>query len=581
MAYYDPTDDDEILNPNAPQPNQTGPQSGVISGQGSQPQAESSQAAPKTPDNPGNFVGIQQYLAQNKPQSAKLAEDVGTYVQGQGETAKSALSQGQSDFEKAVDESTVGFNEDLFKQAKENPQQVAADAAKKAEFQKMRDAQYKGPASLEDSDYYQPINMAIQNALGTADLTKSSEGRSQLLADIQKEKKERVSRGAANLDAALLSASPDSRTILQGARENIAPLQEQMKAVSEAENMKAQKAAQQTTAAQKAIQEAFSGDNSVQKQLEQGIRGRATQAQSQLGSETKAVIDALKRGDRNVSDRQLELLGIDRNQYLGLLNDRDYLASIGRLSSNNLNDLSQFATAQTPEALINPQNVATPEEYARYAALNDLMGTSYGFLTDPTQANKANYDSVDFNYSATPNAIADRTENISFRPQRDGLKPESFASLNKYLNLNSQTGLTGPVEAAKLAIGIAQDSKQYQDNPKNSVFKEFSTYRPSQLTSLNNALSDINKAYGTNIKLPQEYLDKALAAINSNLDSEYSKWKSPYKVMPNESQKMIAANLVAMTTFLSDLPRIFSETKGGIKLPPREIASPPPGKFYL
>jgi hypothetical protein len=552
MAYYDPNEDP--LNPNAPQGNETGPQSGVISGQGSTPSQTNAPSTP-APDKPGNFVGIQQYLEQNKPQSAKLATDVGSYVQGQGESAKNALSEGQGQFDQAVDQSTVKLNDDLFKQAKETPEQVDADQAKKAEFQKMRDAQYKGPSSLETSDYYQPINLAIQNALGTANKTQTASGRSELLADIQKQKGERVSRGAANLDAGLLSASPDSRTILSQARDQITPLQDQMKAVTEAENMKAKEAADQTAKTQAAIQAAFSGPTGVQGQLESNIKSRAQQAVQAAGSDADAIMNLLRTGNKDITDHQLQILGLNRNQYNGLINDQQFYKSINKATL--LSDLTSFATKQSPANQITPQSIATPEEYARYQALNDLMGTSNGFLNDPSQAGKANLDPIDFNYAAAPNALADRINNIHVAPQRDGMTPPSFSDLNRFYNIDSN-----PANSAHLAINIAQGLSQLANNPNNEALRSDVNQFNSMMSETSKALNQINDAYGTKFQLPPEYYNRAVKAVKDNLQAEFNAWPSPYKKMPDAGVIGEAAQISAMITFLNDLQKDVSKVRG-------------------
>lgn len=559
MAYYDPSIE-ENQDPNAPQQLGTGPQSGVISGQGSSaaPSTPSSTNAPNAPDKPGNFVGIQQYLDQNKPQAANLAKDVGNYVTSQGTAASQAIAQGQGQFDQAVDQNTVKLNDDLFNEAKATPEKVAADAQKKADFQKMRDAQYQGPSSLEDSDYYQPINLAVQNALGTAKNTESPQGRIELLTDFSKQKNERVSRGASNLDAALLSASPDSRQILQQARDQINPLQDQLPAIAEAENAKVKAAQDQTAKTQAAIQAAFSGDQGVQSQLEAALKNKATQAQQDAAARADAALQALngpqQRGRMIIggaTDQDLQELGLTRTQYNGLIADRDFYNQTGKASP--LSNLASFATIQSPQNQITAQNIASADDYARYSALNDLMGTSNGFLSDPSQAGKANLDTVDFRYADTPNALADRVNSISF-PQRGLNVPQSITSVNNWLN-NTPDG------AAHLAVQIAQDASQYSNNPKSSAFAEDVGNDTNMLGTAQNGLSQINKAYGTNFQVPSSYVAKAEQAIRNNLSSVYNSWASPYKTMPSDAQISQAAQTAAAVGYLNDIKGDISKVR--------------------
>lgn len=557
MAYYQ--EDEDPLDPTAPQQNQTAPESGVISGQGSTPAPASTSSAPApapTPDNPGNFVGIQQYLAQNKPQAAKLGDTVGNYVTAQGADASNALAQGQSQFNQDVDSNTVKLDQNLFDQAKKAPDQVDADADKKAEFQKERDAQYTGPSSFEETDYYQPINMQIQNALGTANNTQTATGRSQLLTDVAKQNKQQISRGASNLDSALLSVSPDSKTTLANARNSVLPLQDQLTEASQADTQKATDAAAQTAATQKAIQDAFSGSTGVQGQLESGLQTKAVNAQTAATAQQKAIIEALGAGTP-LTDDQLKILGITKNQYDGLINDQKYYSQLGKQTP--LSDLTKFATSQSAENLINAQNIATPEDYAQYAALNDLMGTNNSFLKDPTQAGKANSDLVDFNYDSTPNALADRVRNLSIPGLNSQYKPSSFNDLNNQFNLN-----LNPSGAAHQAITIAQNTNQLRSNPNNSTLTQQSALYANQLKSMQDLLTSINGAYDSNLSLPKAYLDRAKQAVKDNLQSEYSKWPSPNKIMPDDDAINQAALTSAYATFLNDLSNDPSKVRQSI-----------------
>lgn len=544
MAYFD-ENDDEQLDPNAPQEVQTGPQAATISGQGATSSGSATSApaqTPNAPDKPGNFVGIQQYLAQNKPQSANLAKDVGSYVTGQGEAAKTALNEGQGSFNQAVDQSTVQLNNDLFEEAKKSPQQVAQDQAKKAEFQKMRDAQYSGPSSLESSDYYQPINSAIQNALGTAQKTTSAEGRSSLLADIQRANKQKVSRGAANLDAALLSTSPDSREILSQAKESIAPIQGELESFKSAADLKAAQGADQTAKTQKAIRDAFSGSTGVQGQLESDLRNKAAGSISAADKAASDVIAKLKAGDANVSDAQLKLLGIGREQYNGLLNDQKYYKNLQQ--GSGLEDLSSFATAQNAGNQISAQNVASADDYARYQALNDLMGTSNVFLSDPTNAGKANLDTLDFNFDATPNALADRINNISYNNMRGSQSTFADSAAGKGLNsrFNFNLDPLGPSNIAK-SISASREGKRAHD------FDEV-------VSSLQDGLRSINDAYGTNLQLPASYREAATKLANEHIG--YNDIPGPIKEIrtnPTESEINQAGYISALITFLNDLSK--------------------------
>jgi len=561
MAYYEETKD-EVLDPSAPQ---TSAQGGIISGQGSGSSSNNSANSAATPDNPQNFVGITQYLNQNKPQAAKLAENVGQYVRGQGEAANTAISEGQGSFNKSVDDGRVGFNQDVFDQAVANPYQVSGDASKKAEFEKMRDAQYKGPRSLEEVDSYTPINLAVKNALGASEKTKSSEGRASLLADILKANKQKVSRGVSNLDGALLSVSPDSKNILSQARDSIAPIDQRLKDVSAESTLKAQAALSETDKTRLAIQNAFSGDQGVQKKLENSLKEKSSAGVLKADSESGALLNKLKQGSY-LTDSELKLLNLTRSQYKGLVSDAAYYKSLGK--STPLSDLSSFATKQEGANQINPQNVASAEDYAKYSALNDLMGTSNNFLSDKTQAGMAKSNTLNFDYSKAPNAVADRINNFQVVSKSIPALNKSFPEINKLFNVHTGSLLGGMIDA------IALTSKNGDRDGLGKYYDDLNNGLQAQLNNL-------GSAYGSSLKIPSSYLSSADKKVRAAMWTLNSKSKTKTNPTPRDYDR--ASKIVAYTTFLDEIknnPSLVFET--GVKLPPSSYTIPPPnGQVWL
>lgn len=404
MAFYNEKDEDE-QNPDTAS-SSVAPSGGSAFVQGGAGQADSAGSAPAnqpgTPDSPGSFVGIKQYLDQNKNQAEKLAKNVGSFVEQQGAAAQNALSQGAQQFNQAADQNTVNLNQDLLNRARTDSASVAANQQELADFQKMRDANYGGPQSFEQSEYYQPAKQAVDKALQAAKNTQSVEGRNSLLTGIQNQNQNKASRGAATLDNAILGTSSDSKRILQEARDKVNPIQQNLTQVQQDALAKANQAKANTEATRNAVLSVFDGDQGVQKQLEADLQSRAAAARNQSLTQARQTEEALK-ANAQLNDEQLGILGLSREDYNALLADRDLLKS--EFGKTNYDDLTQFATMQSPDALINAQNIASADDYARYAALNQLMGTQNQFLSDPSQAGKANLDAYDFDAAAAKSNI--------------------------------------------------------------------------------------------------------------------------------------------------------------------------------
>lgn len=399
MAFYEEEKDKE-LDPNAPQETTTGPQSGIISGQGvptGKGGGAVSATGGATPGSPsGTFAGIQDYIKANEAQSGKLAGQVGGYIEEQGKAAQDSLAKAQADYEAKVKENTVGLNKDLIDQAASAAETVAADKAKAEEFARMRDAEYKGPANLEETEFFNPVAEQISKARESAKFSQDEAGQRQLLEQMRGDSGRKISRGAISFDTALLQADPQAKSRLEEARKSVDPLEEQLKQASAKSVQDAIAAKQATEATREAIQSRFGGENSVQKGLERSLLERAASAQNQSKQQAEATINALKN-NAQLDDQQLKLLGVSKEDWNKMTADRDQFRS--RTGNTNLNDFSGLTQIVNPQERITAQNIANAEDYARYQALNQLMGVNNTFLSDPSQAGKANFDVLDFNFS--------------------------------------------------------------------------------------------------------------------------------------------------------------------------------------
>ena len=405
MAYYNELDDQEAIDPNAPAAVAVGGETGTITGQGS---AGSNAGAAETPAGTGapgasnQFVGIKDYLQANQPQTAKLASDVSGYVNNLGNDARSKIETGIQGFNQDVDRNTIGLDQDLLNEAASNPYAVAQDEAKLQEFKKQRDAAYKGPSSFDQSDFFEPVNQAVQKATQASADTATESGQRQLLSQIQTAKKGKVNQGALAFDSSLLQSDPNSKTILEQTRKGLEDLPQKLTTTQQSALEKASQGAKNTDATKAAIQGKFTGEKGVQSELEKKLQGNALDAINQSKAQSDQTMAILKSG-ATPSAAQLDLLDISQDQWNALTGDRFYLQNT--YGVNPYTDLSTYGRLDNPETLINAQNIATADDYARYGALNQLMDTQNTFLSDPSQAGKADFDSLGFNFDLAQSDI--------------------------------------------------------------------------------------------------------------------------------------------------------------------------------
>lgn len=349
-------------------------QSGVDSGQGS------------------GFTNITQYLQENAPQAQNLANRVGGIVQGQGNEASEAITGAQDSFNQDVQSNTVQYNQELANQAASQEFQGFQDQAQADEFRRMVNAQYQGPQNLESTDYYNPAAQSVQKAQSTAQLIDSDAGRKQLLSQIQQGK--RANAGVTSLNNLLLSNSPEAKQILEQSRTGISDLDERLAQIAQQSGLDAEQAKALTAQTKQQIQNQFLSDQGVVNQFKTDVDARTQQAIQEAQAKQDAVKQAIAQ-NASLTDEQLNYLGVTKDQYNQLLADRNYYRDT--FKKDNYNDLSRYITAQDPTQTLSRQNIATAEDYARNAALSDLLGINNDFLLDPSQAGTGSLDTFDLN----------------------------------------------------------------------------------------------------------------------------------------------------------------------------------------
>lgn len=348
MAYLD--EEDDILDPNATSAVSTSTESSYVNsaGGGSAAPNEGQPSAANTPDNPGNFVGIQQYLAQNKPQASKLGENVGGFVEKKGEQATAALDGAVGQFNQQIESKTVAPNQELFNAVKADPTSLVKDEEKKNQFATMRDATWSGPNTIEEVDYFQPVMQAVTGAKKAAESTKTVEGRNSLLGGLRDQSTQRGARVAGNLDNALLGASPDSNKFLAKARDSVGGIDQKLSKAQTDANASA-------LAAKKSTEDARTMARGVLNEGWSGLGASLSEREAQQEAEAKAFVDSLVGSVRSgqLTPEQLQVLGVDpaRNIY-----NVDVGSHIGYRDN------------------VDAQSVATSDDIAKQEALRMLAG---------------------------------------------------------------------------------------------------------------------------------------------------------------------------------------------------------------
>lgn len=388
MAYYNnELDEQQQQDPNAiPAGQTTSPGSGVISGQGasSTAGAAATNAAPTNVDGSpsgigdrsGNFVGLQDYLKANKPQSSKLGTQVAGQVQSTIQGAQEDVSQLNPRFNQIADQGQISNIGGAAQEAESIVQGAAGAPAGqglggKERFGEIANAQYQGPNALIDTELYAPTYQKVQQAQNYANLSKDESGSGQLLKDLYKTPT--YSAGENLFDTYLLNTQ-ENKQKLQSARQNAENLDQDFAAANE---QAAAYAADQRAKAEQVRQQArqaLEGTRDTRsKEIEQDLAGIAASWNDEQNAYANALFNSNEGKNLVLTDEMMQKLGVDSNQRIYNI-----------LKGKTIDDIkNQYVTMEA----FDPNRVISKDQQAQLAALDELAGTFGGALTNKyTQA---------------------------------------------------------------------------------------------------------------------------------------------------------------------------------------------------
>lgn len=236
-------------------------------------------------------------------------------------------------------------------QAPAQPQQYSTPEQQQR-FAEIINAQYQGPASIQQAGLYEQAAKKARTAQQAAELTQTAGGREQLLRDVFGRGRD-YSRGASRLDALLLNASEQG---VQQLQQQAQPALQAQQALQAAQNLSANEAAQRAAAIQGIRSGARTAFTEARAAEEQAVDQRLSQVVenwNQLPDYFKQILRDKEKGALALSEQEAGLLGVQAGE--GLYN-------------------------LTPEELIQTsaaekERLITKNELSRQLALQQLAGT--------------------------------------------------------------------------------------------------------------------------------------------------------------------------------------------------------------
>lgn len=368
----------------------------------------SSPAPMKQQQAPNRFASVQDYLKTNRTQGQELGQNFLNKTQDIATNTQKDVSDSAANVKNTINTNQPTFDQGLIDQAKADPTKITGNESTMNSFLKQWNNSYGGPSNFENTTDYTKASEAANKAGQTAEQLKTLGGREQILQD----QFGVYGQGNKGLDQALLQTS-DKFGDIQNTVPKLNSVQDYLKAQSAEIQNQATAAQQQAQNNKEQFQGAFTGGGGIVNQFKTGLDTRLADTQATAAANTKEVQDAIAQ-NKQLSDKQLGLLGITKEQYSDLLNKAQQVAQIGAATpegmvgtanvSNpkaNISNLKDYLTLQNPSAQITRENVASAEDYARDAALAKLTGgSSYLNQGQVNEAGKASTDMVGLDYDS-------------------------------------------------------------------------------------------------------------------------------------------------------------------------------------
>ncbi len=363
-------------------PNPIPPQTGGSAGVGGQ--------AKGTPPGVGsstqfgsNAAKLSDYLTVNAPQVQNWGNQIAGGLSQNYNQTMGDVNKGFGDFNAQVQQGAPSADSNFISQAAANPTDFAKNPENVSKFQQAYQGNYTGPSNFESSEPYQGLNNEVNTAVQDAGLVGSPSGLGAYL-NSKSGGQNQETPGMQTLDTALLQGNPAAQSAIKGAAQPYQNLQTYLSGQTAQANTNATNA--RDTASQNAAQyqNQFTGKGGIVPTFQGDLTSRlgaASGAASTSANQAKADLLAGK-----VTPDDMKLLGIDQNQ---LSNISDPMKTLQDAYGQNF-DLGNYATIQDPSKVFsNPNAIATSDDYAKAAALNQLTGSDFSQFLDPSQAGNA------------------------------------------------------------------------------------------------------------------------------------------------------------------------------------------------
>lgn len=373
------------------------------------------------------FVNVADYLNKNTEGSAQIGEAASNKLVAQRDEAGNQVTDSGNKFNQDVSSGTTNLDENLLGNALSKPEDFVQDPNNTAKFLAMRDASYKGPASLQSTSYFAPADTKVSGLKTTAEGLGTEAGRNALVSSLS----DHPTQGKTSLNQLLLQGNPAAAEKIQNTAGTFKSVEDQWAQLL-ANAPSTVDAARAATDSARTTTQSRLGDTT--KGFTTGLTNKlntATNERDAFNLDYQNIDSELSKGGTGLSQVQLDKLGIkDAYPYLSKLEQFNRPTALGYYNAPV--PLTNYVTPGSPNSNVPTMGgVSSPEDYAREAALQQLSGNDLGLPDQPETLYSANGRLPGVDYMGAFNQGGTSLQNFdkNWTPKVAGYGPDDINQL--------------------------------------------------------------------------------------------------------------------------------------------------------
>lgn len=390
-----------------------------------------------------NAAKLSDYLKANQEQVAEYGQQVAGDLTQRYNKTLGDLDTGLNQFSQEAQSGYTPPDQTRVNQALANPTEFVKNQQNVQDFSNWYSPQYGGPQNFEGSSIYSNLNNQVNQAVQNAGLTGTQGGLGTYMNNFLGAND--WTEGMRVLDTALLQRNPQSRQAIQSAADPYKNLSSYLTDTTNKANQAIAGARGQVAQSQADVRGQTQAATDA---FTQDLQNRVAQAKSGAQTNAEAFRAALGQG-ANLTQAERDLYGAgnwdDVLRYRDLLQNTQGPFSDTKAKYGEKFDFLPYLTEQNPESMYNMANVASADDYAREAALQQLTGNRFNVLSDDmTAAGTAPKTISQFNAQQAGQDLQQKLRDLD----RQVIEQHGGLDLGSYSEQGWRDLLTDPRQAA-------------------------------------------------------------------------------------------------------------------------------------